>query len=357
MCVLAYLATVFLWFDGCIHDRLNFDNAKNPHRFFGAFTLLLLASVVLMLLPTTSWIFLTFFILLSISSSPFTGLSAGCTLLMFTMFLSGTGSFTIFLMYFLAGIVGVALFQEIDEKTPLLLMIFIAVLMQAVTICAVQILFDSKALAVESFILPAVNIFLNSIFLFSVLQTYLSRIILPLKNLYLTINDPEYSLMLQMKEASKNDYFHSVHTAYLADRIASKLELNINATRTAAYYMKADKIVPEYEGIEQLMEAHHFPEDARKVIRQLRKKDKDPLEKETTILLFCDNMITTLEFFADQNKEINDQFESVVNALIDRRIQSGVLNHSRISVMEMNQMRAMLLEERLYYDFIRLNRS
>ncbi len=357
MCALSCLTTIFLWCFARIRKLLYYDNAEHPGRFFGIYICFLAISLILSLLPTTSWIFLAFYIVLAISSNALTGLGAGTTLLIFTMFLNGTGSFTIFLMYFMAGLVGIALFQYIDETTPLILSIFVAVLMQVVTISAVQILFDSKVLSVDTFVIPAVNILLNCVVLFSALQAYLSKVILPLKNRYAIINDPEYALMLQMKEASKNDYYHSLHTAYLAERVATMLELNVNAIRTAAYYFKADKVIPDSGSMEEVMETHHFPDYARKIIRQLRKSDREPLEKESTVLLFCDNMITTLEYMADQNKEIEHQFEEIVNALIDRRINSGVLNHSKISVMDMNQIRSILLKERLYYDFIRINRS
>ena len=37
------------------------------------------------------------------------------------------------------------------------------------------------------------------------------------------INDPECPLLVQLKELSKEEYYHAIHTAYLGDKVARLL--------------------------------------------------------------------------------------------------------------------------------------
>lgn len=355
--VMSILLTVFLWLQGGITNHLSFDNAEHPVRFFLLYDIGLVLATIFSRLPETVWVFLFFFIFLSLLSNPFTGLSAAGTLLICTMFLSSTLSFPVFLTYFVSGMIGIVLFQYIDEHLKFGIPVFLSLLMQLICIFANQVLFQSKSLTLESCILPLVNILINCLLLFLFLQTFTYKVVLPKKNIYQIINDPEYQLMTHIRESSRKDFFHSVHTAYLTERICSELSLDVPAAKTAAYYYKTEPLLKEFGSLTVIMKAHHFPDYAVRIIQQLRKVNNDPLEKESTVVMFCDNMITTLEYLADQNKELGSQYETIVNTVLDKRIEKGVLNHSKISIMEMNSLRKKILEEKLYYDFIRIDRS
>lgn len=350
------LLIIFSWCYSLITGSLLFDNSYRSMSFLAIYLVGLAFVVAFSFLPENGWVLLCFFILLALTSNPFTGLAAGSTLLTCVMLLSGTNSFTVFLMYFFSGMIGIALFQEVDENFKFGLPIFISVLLQLVNLLANQVLFQSGSLTIQSLIFPSYNILVNCILLFIWLPSYANRVIYPIKNIYSTINDSEYSLMLQIKEVSKKEFFHSIHTAYLTDRICAELEMDVSAAKTAAYYHHADKILDMPDTFMDCMEEKKFPAYAIKIIRQLQRKDTDPLEKETIVVLFCDSVISSLEFFADHGKEINSHYETIIHKIIDKKIDSGILNNSKISIMEMNVLRKKILEEKLYYDFICNNR-
>lgn len=355
--VMAFLLSVFLWIQGIVTGTLSYDNAEHPVRFFLLYDIGLVFATIFSRLPETIWVFLFFYIFLSLLSNPFTGLSAGTALLVCTMFLSGSASFPVFLTYFISGMIGIVMFQYIDEHLKFGIPVFLSLVMQLICIFANQVLFQSKSLTLESCILPLVNILVNCLLLFLFLQTFTFKVVLPKKNIYQIINDPEYPLMLHLKECSRKDFFHSVHTAYLTERICSDLSLDVPAAKTAAYYYKTEAFLKEFGCMTDIMKSHHFPDYSVRIIQQLRKANNDPLEKESTVVMFCDNIVTTLEYLADQNKDLGSQYETIVNTVLDKRIENGVLNHSKISIMELNSLRKKILEERLYYDFIRNDRN
>lgn len=350
------LVTVFAFAFSYVKDLLLFDNEKMILRFYVPMEIGILVAVAFSLLPETTWMFLPIFVLLFLFSNALTGLSGGTMLLMITLFCSGITSVSVFSMYFIPGVLGIMLFSSLDEECKYRVPLFISVMMQFLMLFSNDLLLQTQNLSVSTFILPGVNVLLGTIVLFLLLQVFCNRVILPQKNLVQTINDPEYPLMAAMREKSRNDYYHGIHTAYLAVRICSDLGMDVDSAKMAAYYQKADLILGESD-IETIMEEHRFPDSARKIIRQLRELDHSNLTKETTVVIFCDSLITTLEYFADKKTDPTAQYAQIVNRLVDKKIETGVLNHSMISVMEMNTLRKELLEEGLYYDFIRLNRN
>ena len=52
------------------------------------------------------------------------------------------------------------------------------------------------------------------------------------------INDPECPLLVELKNVSKPEYYHTIHTAYLCSRIALQLKLDDAVVKACAYYHK-----------------------------------------------------------------------------------------------------------------------
>ena len=351
---LSCLITIFLWFYGRLADHLHFDAPQHPFRFYGVLITGAFFCVLFSILPDTGWLFLSFYILLSIVSNSLTGISGATTLLVSTMFMSGTGNLMTFLVYFSAGLVGVALFESVMESHRFALSVFLVILVQLCTISAGEVLFETKSLSYESFLIPGINLLFNTVILVIALKPIMTTIILPRENLYQTINDPEYGLMKELREKSVNDYFHALHTARLAENICRDCDLNADAVKTAAYYWKYGKIMEVDQ--DSIMSLHHFPEAAVNIINQMNRADNSALTAETTVLMFCDAEVNMMELFADKNVDIHSQYKTLVNKILDRKIENGILNRSKISVMDMNALRRYLLEDEMYYDFIRSNR-
>ena len=359
------LITVFLWFRGAIMRQLSYDNAFHPGRFFSIYLLGLAGAAVFSRIPDGGWAFLTFYIVLALFSNPFTGLSAGTTLLACTMFLSGSTSFSLFMAYFIGGLIGISLFHDIDEKFKIGIPLFLSLLLQSVSIFANQLLMQNKYFTIASCIIPIVNILANFILLFFILQIFSSRVLLTENMTYQMVDDPEFELMTRIRKISSKDYFHAVHTAYLTDRICTALHMNVYAAKCAAYYFRADRTLQsasdqedEDNSFEGIVHKYHIPEYAIRVMMQLRRQQYGELEKESTVVLLCENVITALQYFADQKAVLSQQkYETLINSVLDKKIDNGALNQSKISIYELRFLREQLLKEKLYYDFMCNNRN
>ena len=357
-CILSFICsfvTVFLWQYGRISKTLRFDAPEHPFRFFGMLMVGSFACILYAILPDTGWMFLAFYILLSMVSNSLTGLCGATTLLISTLFMSGSIETMTFLVYFVAGVMGIALFETVLDTARFAMPLFLSVLIQMVTLLAGEVLFENKNLNLQSFIVPCINLLINAVLLTFALKPMIASIILPRQNLYQTITDPEYVLMKELREVSVNDYFHALHTARLSENICKDCGLDHEAVKAAAYYWKYGKLTDTDQ--EELMRIHHFPEDAVRIIRQMNRKDNTALTPETTVLMFCDAEVNMMELFADRGMDIHSQYKTLVNKILDRKIESGILNRSKISVMDMNNLRKYLLEDEMYYDFVCSNRK
>lgn len=363
--LLCSLTMVFTWFRDSALQQLNNENAFHPVRFFLIYLIGLVSALVFSRLPVSGWAYLTLFIVLSLFGSAFVGLMAGTTLLVCSLLLCGNAGYSVFLVYFISGLVGISLFQHLEETEHIETPLTLSVLMQAVCILANQVLMQNTYFTLGTLIIPLANIIVNSILLFLILNFYNTHILLSEHVTYQMIDDPEYELMQKIREVSPKDFFHAVHTTYLTDRICNQLQLDSYLAKCIAYYYRADKILSAENvsgngaaAFQDLMKAYHIPAEAVTVMEQLRTQNPQELSKEATVVLLCDQVVTALQYFAEQQKDLSQEtYESLVNSVIDKKMGSGALNHSKIAISEMLFLREQLLKERLYYDIMRNNRN
>ena len=75
------------------------------------------------------------------------------------------------------------------------------------------------------------------------------------------INDPECPLLVELKNVSKPEYYHTIHTAYLCSRIALQLKLDDAVVKACAYYHKIGLLKGEnnWENAEQILAGNQIP--------------------------------------------------------------------------------------------------
>ena len=154
------------------------------------------------------------------------------------MLLSPSSSTDLFVIYFISGMAGVLLFSALDESFRVWLPLMIALMVQFIGLSLHEVLLVNEAFHPEMFLVPAVNILINLILLLILLKFFSFSIIYRTRDTYMDINDPECPLLVKLKEFSKEEYFHAIHTAYLCDRIAKKLSLDDAAAKAGGYYHK-----------------------------------------------------------------------------------------------------------------------
>lgn len=338
-----------------IQNSFLFDNRNNLWRFTLLYVVFLIVSVVFPLLPIGGWPYLAVFTGLMLFSSRLIGMCAGSTLLMISVLLSEGITPDIFVIYFVSGMTGILLFSAIDESFKVGWSLLSSLLVQGVCLCLHDVLMVNEALTAAMFVIPAVNTLVCLILLLILLKFFSFSIIYRTRDTYMDINDPECPLLVELKAFSREEYYHAIHTAYLCDRIAKKLEIDDAAAKAGGYYHKIGMLKGEanFENAQLVLGEYHFPDKVMEILKEYLSKDEKIVSKETVVLLFSDTVISSISYLFSKNHDAKLDYEKLIEAVFRKETESGILNHSRISICEMEEMKKILMEEKLYYDFLR----
>ncbi len=333
---------------------LLYDNASHPLRSVCIYLLSLSASILFPLLPTGGWLYLVIFVALALFSNRITGISAGCLLLMMSVLLKGSGS-TTFFIYFVAGLVGILVFSRIDEAFQIWPPLVIALSVQMVCLCVQDILLTDVPLSAQMFIIPALNLLACFILLLILLKYFSFFILHKNRDLYMDINDPEFPLLVKLKDFSIQEYYHAVHTAYLCDRLAKKLHLKESLVKACGYYHRIGLIRGEnsWENIRDIVNEHHFPQEMQTILEEYVKENREIVSPETVVLLFCDTVISSITYLFSKEPEMDLDAEVIIETIFKKKQESGILNQSNITMKQLYEMKHILVEEQSYYDFLR----
>ena len=331
-----------------------YDNEKHPGRFTVIYLFCLGASVLFPFLPTGGWPYMLVFVGLIIFVNQMIGFMAGSTLLMISILLQG-GVTVSFFVYFISGSVGILVFSYVNEKFKIWLPLFISMLMQFVCLSIQEVLYANEVLSLGIFTIPMVNLLVSVILLIILLKFFSFSIIYRERDIYVDINDPECPLLVELKNYSKEEYYHAVHTAYLCDRIAKKINYDDAFAKACGYYHRIGTIKggSTWENTEEILRENHFPKEVQRVLKEYLDKGERILSKETVLLLFCDTVISSIRYLFSKEPKIELDYQKIINTIFKKKLESGMIDYSGVSLGELQEMKRILVEEKLYYDFLR----
>jgi len=181
---------------------------------------------------------------------------------------------------------------------------------------------------------------------FSKLSMYL------LQDKYSDINDQEFPIMADLKKNDKEKYFEAIHTAYLGERIARKLNMNDKAVKGCCYYYKiAGDMIDTPDGNQiTISEYYEFPEELKALIQECNRGVYG--SKESCVVLTSNKVIRSI-IVAGKDNEQNIPYDDIIDAIFDKMIHNELLESCDISIRELKIMQKTYIEEKLYYDFLR----
>ncbi len=332
-----------------------FEEEDNFSRFVILYFLFLIASVLLPMLPQSGWPYPVIYISFMLFSNRLVGMCAGSCLLMITTMLSAGESVSLFIIYFVGGMVGIVLFSSLNESFKVGLPLLISLLMQFLGLCIMEVLVVNESLHIHMLIVPVGNIVACLFLLLIILKYFSYTIIYKTRDLYTDINDPECPLLVKLKEHSKEEYYHAIHTAYLCDRIAKRLQFDDAIAKAGGYYHKIGILKGEsnWENTDEVLEEYCYPEPVRRILKEYLDRDEKIILKETVTLLISDTVISSIKYLLLKDPEVHIDYEKLISAIFKKKEESGLFNYSQISFGELEEMKKILLEEKLYYDFLR----
>ncbi len=332
-----------------------YDFDKNLWQFMLMYCIFLVLALLCPLLPFTGWPYLAVFTGLMLFSNEVTGLTAGSSLLLISMLLQEDPSAVVYFTYFLGGLAGILLFSTIDESLQIWIPLLISLLVQFVCLCVSGILMGEEFFSTSMLLVPTANTMVCLILLLIILKFFSLNFNYQTRNVYINVIDPEYHLLVELRNKFPKEYYHTVHTSYLCNRIAKALQLDESAVKACAYYHRIGVLEGEnnWENTELILQKNQFPPQIRELLNQYLNPKAKLISKEVVVLLFADTMISTVEYYFSQNKEAPLDYSKLIQTIFKNQMESGVLNQSEITLGDLEKMKAILLNERLYYDFIR----
>lgn len=344
----------FSFLQGELRGLFIYQNYGRIGRFSLAYLICLLAAVLFPYLPVSGWPFLVVFVMLGIFSNTMTGIAAGSVCLLLTVSFSG-GDYAAFWLYFISGMAGVFVLGAIDEEFKVGLPILISLMVLLVCLTANVVLFAKAQLSVGQFLIPLVNLAVSYILLLILLKFFSSTVILKYRERYLEINDPECPLLVRLKEMSKSEYYHAVHTAYLSDRIARSLSLDEQAAKAGAYYHRIGLLEGEntWENVEKISREYRFPPNAHRILRECAEEGESLQSAETLVVLFSDAVVSAIVQIFEQDSEAQIDYEELIENIFTAQMQEKRLWENDMTLSQFARMKKIFVEEKLYYDFLR----
>lgn len=332
-----------------------YDNERNLWRFTLLYCIFLLVALLCPLFPKSGWPYLAVFVGLMLFSNEVTGLMAGSSLLMISLLLQSDSNPVVFFVYFVGGMAGILLFSTIDESFRIGLPVWLSLLIQFVCLCIPEVLYQQPPLYLPMLLVPAVNTVVCLILLLIILKFFSFIFIYKTRDIYMDINDPECPLLMELKNTSKSEYYHTIHTVYLCSRIAPQLQMDDAVVKACAYYHKIGLLKGEnsWENAEQILTENQIPLRVRKLLKQYLSPTEQLVDSEAIVLLFADTVISSIDYLLSRDKNVQLDYQKLIQTIYRRKIESGILDHSEISIRDLQKMKKILVDERLYYDFLR----
>lgn len=352
------LCIVFAWFHHEQENLLDYNNALHMGRFALFLTGGLALACLLPLFPFPVWPVMALAVALSFFSNAFLGLFSYSVIIMFAVFLS-EASVNVFFMYFISGAVAILLFRHLDEAFKVSIPTAVSLMLFFVVETASIVLFINERLSWELFILPVMNLCLTGLLLLCVLKYFSYAIVHRYRNRYQEINDPEFELMVKLKQEAKEDYFLALHTAYFSERIAASVHADVALAKAGAYYHRFGRIYREKHGetaseeeiLRRVCSENEFPPDIEAVLLECVRRDF--VSKESTIVMLSDAVVSSILFLFSKEPNARPDYSQVINMIFKKKQESGILNKSTITIGDFVAMKQIFIKERLYYDFLR----
>ena len=337
-----------------INERFIYRNDGKYARFAFMYLGGLAASVLLSYLPVTGWPFLVIFVLLGVFSDGVTGLAAGSVCLLLSVNYAG-GSFSVFWLYFISGAAGILVFSTLNEDFKVGIPMFISLMILTLCLTANVVLFSTEQLSVAQFTIPAVNLIVCCILLLISLKMFSTAVIHRNREKYMEINDPEFPLLVQLKDMSKDEYYHAIHTAYLSDRIARRLGLDDAAAKACAYYQRIGKLRGDntWENVSAICNEYHFPPNTKKILKEFVDESEKIVSKETIVVLFADCIVSSIIYLFEKDPEAKLDYAQLIDTVFTKKLETDELWGNEISLAQIHEMKKIFVEEKLYYDFLR----
>ena len=107
--------------------------------------------------------------------------------------------------------------------------------------------------------------------------------------------------------------------------------------------------------LEEICQENKFPPEAVQLLQEYTYKSRPMKMRETVAVYFADCVVSSIMYLIEkgESQEQDRDYGKIATAIIRRKIGSGVLNNSEISLADLSGIEKIYTGEKLYYDFLR----
>ena len=255
----------------------------------------------------------------------------------------------------MAGILGSLLFMNINHGFRYVGSLFAYLVADFVLYSMFFVMTQTGTILGDAILYSAIRLFAAGLVVLIVLKVIGKFYYYKDIEFYSMINDPEYELLTRLKQVNKDAYFHAVHTAYLADRIAKRIRCNAPLAKAGGYYHKIG-LLQGNDSIQNTIlvgASHDFPQALIRVLKEYGIKNMPNVSKEAAIVQLCDAMVSSVSYLFKKDNNAVLNYEKIINVIIRKKLDSDDLEHCELTMEDLYEIKKSLLEEKLYYDFLR----
>lgn len=332
-----------------IKEDIPYLNRRHIKRFWVGMLISLILAFACVFLPKEGWPFLAVFVMLSLYSTPTLGITASAVFLMIPAMLGGV-SVDIYFLYLISGIFAVCLLCPLEPDTNVILPLILSVICLFLCETANVILVANSRPKLEMFVVPMVNIIISTVLLTGIIKLFSSQVVYWFREKYLELNDTENPILVELRESDRATYMKAIHITYFSERLANRLELDVNAVKCASYYHVLG------EDILTIMEEKEFPPRAKELLAEYftyrNDPKKNPLRRKEIAVIYCSNVVieTVLPLATGGG---NPNYDEIIDSLFQDFMDRGMFDDCDITLRELVILHNIYKEEKLYYDFLR----
>ncbi len=354
---------IFSMVQSTVFGTLHYDNGGHYVRFVSFFLISTAACCILPTLQSEGWAVPSLALALALFSNAVTGILSYAALLGICAYLA-SADILVFLLYFFMGVIFAVLFDKLDEDYKTGGPMFIAMLLYVIGMAA-KLVFESRGIVSEDKLATAViNIFITFIIMLAVLRFYCAAVIDKEKGKYLMINDQEYKMLAKYKKEDRQLYYNAIHTAYFAEKTARLLHMDVDVAKNGGYYHRiiVSECKAQEKSLEEICKENKFPLKAVQLLQEYNYKSQPMKMRETVAVYIADSVVSAIMYLIgkdkmDENGNEDDKaqtdYAKVALGVLRRKINSGILNNSDISLSDLGGLEKIYTGEKLYYDFLR----
>ena len=75
--------------------------------------------------------------------------------------------------------------------------------------------------------------------------------------------------------------------------------------------------------------------------------------RETATVLLADAVVSSITYLSAKEQKTDVDYGKIAGAIMKRKIDTGILNHSELSLRDIRETEKIFTGEKLYYDFLR----